>query len=68
MRKRGENMDTDKLLQKHGIPKGKVDIEKVLDLLRQGQQIKAIQVVLHQSGAGLKRSKDLCDDLQKELR
>ncbi len=60
-------MNVDKLLEKHGITKGKVDIEKVRDLLRQGQQVAAIQLVLHQSGAGLKVSKDVCDDIQKEL-
>jgi hypothetical protein len=61
-------MDVEQLLKKHGIGKGKVDVEKVLDLLNQGQQITAIKLVLHQSGAGLRRSKDLCDDLQKEIR
>lgn len=60
--------DVDRLPEKHGIPKCKVDVEKVLALLRQGQQIKAIQMVLHQTGAGLKVSKDLCDDLRKEIR
>ncbi len=61
-------MDIDKLLKKYGISKGKVDIKTVLDLLRRGEQIAAIQLVLHQSGAGLKVSKDLCDDLQREMK
>ncbi len=60
-------MDTDKLLQKHGIRKGKVDIGRVIDLLRRGDRMSAVRLVVEQSGAGLKSSKDLCDDLQKEI-
>ncbi len=60
-------MDTDKLLQKHGIRKGKVDIGRVIDLLKRGDRMAAIRMVLDQSGAGLKISKDLCDDIQSEM-
>ncbi len=59
-------MEVDQLLKKHGIGRGKIDIWKVLDLLRQGEQIAAVRLVVHQSGAGLRVSKELCDDLQNE--
>lgn len=60
-------MDTDKLLQKHGIPRGKVDMGRVIDLLRRGDRMAAIRMVVDQSGAGLKVSKDLCDELLREI-
>ncbi|MBN1311032.1 MAG: hypothetical protein JXB30_06395 [Anaerolineae bacterium] len=56
-----------RLLKKHDIPEGRIDIGRVIDLLRRGERIAAVKLVVDQSGAGLKKSKDLCDDLQKEV-
>ncbi|MBN1430263.1 MAG: hypothetical protein JXB07_17975 [Anaerolineae bacterium] len=60
-------MDVDQILKKHDIGRGKVDIGKVIDLLKRGEKIAAVKLVVDQSGAGLKRSKELCDDLQEEI-
>ena len=60
-------MDADALLKKHKLDKKKIDVDQVIELLRQGERIKAVQLVLHQSGAGLKVSKDFVDDLMDEL-
>jgi hypothetical protein len=59
--------DIDKLLKKHDIPKSRVDVGTVLDLLKRGEKIAAVKLVVDRSGAGLRQSKDLCDDLLREM-
>ena len=60
-------MDLDALCKKHGIDRKKVDLEKVVELLKQGQRIEAITLVVKQSKAGLKKSKDLADDIMAQM-
>ena len=59
-------MDVDKILKRHGIPRGRIDTGRVIDLLRRGDRMAAVRLVVDQSHAGLRVSKGLCDDIEKE--
>jgi ribosomal protein L7/L12 len=60
-------LDIDALCKKHRIDRNKIDVDRVLALLRVGSRIEAIKLVVAQSGAGLGRSKDLIDDIREQM-
>ena len=56
------------LLARFGMADKGIDLAQLIDLIKHGQKISAIQLVLHQTGAGLKESKDLVDAIIDALK